>query len=255
VLFEPLHESALTLGDADDVGPTPQPPWLADAFASDPHLFDRGILKAGKEADVHIVEVRGGGPDGETLGLLAEKRYRADAGRGDRHDPYRLGRAALGRFTIAAAGGWAELEFALLSALWEAGVAVPFPVLRTGDRFLLELIGDQATGEAAPRLVSCRPERSQLPDLWAQTRCLLEGLVDAGVAHGDLSPYNLLVDKGRLVMIDLPQAVDLVAHPGGLDLLHRDCTNVAVWFRRRGMAEDQADPETLFAGLLPRVWP
>jgi RIO kinase 1 len=134
-------------------------------------------------------------------------------------------------------------------------VAVPLPIRRTGDRFLLELIGDPQTGEAAPRLVQSRPDPADLLDLWAQTRRLLEGLVDAGVAHGDFSPYNLLVHDGRVVMIDLPQAVDLLAHPGGLDLLHRDCTNVATWFRRRGLPDDVADPEALFADLLPRVWP
>jgi RIO kinase 1 len=255
LLSEPLHESALTWGDADDVGPEPHPTWLADALAADPHTVDRGLLKSGKEADVHVVELRSGSPHGPVVCLLADKRYRPGAGRGDRHDPYRAGRSALGRFTIAAAGGWAELEFALLAALWEAGVAVPLPIRRTGDSFLLELVGDQRTGEAAPRLVQSRPDRADLLDLWGQARQLFEGLVDAGVAHGDLSPYNLLLQGGRLVMIDLPQAVDLLAHPGGLDLFHRDCVNVATWFRRRGLADDVADPEALFADLLPRVWP
>jgi RIO kinase 1 len=69
----------------------------------------------------------------------------------------------------------------------------------------------------------------------------------AGFAHGDLSPYNLLVHEGRVVIIDLPQIVDTVANPQGLELLHRDCVNVCDWFARRRVI---CDPEELFAELL-----
>ncbi|GAA2771859.1 RIO1 family regulatory kinase/ATPase [Nonomuraea dietziae] len=56
-----------------------------------------------------------------------------------------------------------------------------------------------------------------------------------GLAHGDLSPYNLLVDEGRLVIIDLPQIVDVIAHPTGPDFLDRDARNVATWFAHKGL--------------------
>jgi RIO kinase 1 len=72
-------------------------------------------------------------------------------------------------------------------------------------------------------------------------------LARGGLAHGDLSPYNLLVSSGRLVMIDLPQVVDVIAHPTGRGFLERDAKNVATWFAARGLAA--ADPEKL-AGLL-----
>ena len=64
-----------------------------------------------------------------------------------------------------------------------------------------------------------------------------------GYAHGDLSPYNLLVHGGRLVMIDLPQVVDVVSHPNGRGFLDRDARNVATWFAARGLPG--ADPERL----------
>ena len=70
---------------------------------------------------------------------------------------------------------------------------------------------------------------------------LLAGL---GWAHGDLSPYNLLLHEEVVVAIDLPQVVDVVANPFGTDLLHRDCSVVARWFCSRGYA---ADGESLFA--------
>jgi RIO kinase 1 len=73
-------------------------------------------------------------------------------------------------------------------------------------------------------------------------------LARAGLAHGDLSAYNLLVHRGRLVMIDLPQVVDLVANPQGPDYLHRDCENVCKWFASRGL--DTIEFEHLFGDLM-----
>jgi RIO kinase 1 len=67
------------------------------------------------------------------------------------------------------------------------------------------------------------------------------------VAHGDLSPYNVLAAGDRLVVIDLPQAVDVVANPTGMEFLMRDCRNVCSWFASRGLDVDEHD---LFAELL-----
>ena len=57
-------------------------------------------------------------------------------------------------------------------------------------------------------------------------------LAGVGFAHGDLSPYNLLVHHGRLVMIDLPQVVDVIATPDGRGFLTATRENVATWFVR-----------------------
>ena len=73
----------------------------------------------------------------------------------------------------------------------------------------------------------------------------------AGYAHGDLSPYNLLVHEGRVVVIDLPQIVDAVANPNGIALLHRDCVNIADWFTRKRV---EVDAEQLFAELLAELF-
>jgi RIO kinase 1 len=239
----PLDETPVTWGDADQLGPEPKPPWLV---VDDATSADLGTLKSGKEADVHVVRWIANDPSAQPAEcLLAVKRYR----RGGRHQAaYREGRTALGRFTREAAGGWAALEHALLAHLWSAGVSVPYPVSRTGDELVMELVGDPETGVAAPRLAAHRPAGgTEVADLWDQARALVVGFTEAGVAHGDLSPYNVLVHQGRLVAIDMPQAVDLVANPTGLSILHRDCTNLASWFRRRGLADEVADPEALFA--------
>ena len=91
------------------------------------------------------------------------------------------------------------------------------------------------TRQAAPRLAQVRADTADLPDLWAQLVAAVGLMARAGFAHGDLSAYNILVNDGRLVLIDLPQIVDVVANPQGRDFLTRDATNVATWFRARGL--------------------
>lgn len=70
----------------------------------------------------------------------------------------------------------------------------------------------------------------------------------SGVAHGDLSAYNILAAGERLVIIDLPQVIDLIANPNGPELLLRDCRNVCSWFRARGL---DVDARVLFDEVKP----
>jgi RIO kinase 1 len=115
-----------------------------------------------------------------------------------------------------------------------------------GTELLIEFIGDERT--AAPRLAQVR---EGLPDLLEQVVEAMRLFARAGFAHGDLSPYNLLVHEGRIVVIDLPQIVDAVTNPNGLDLLHRDCTNIAEWFTRQRVP---CDAEELFAEMLAELY-
>ena len=66
-------------------------------------------------------------------------------------------------------------------------------------------------------------------------------MAQLGFTHGDLSSYNLLVHRGRLVIIDLPQIVDVVSNPQGPAFLTRDAQNVATWFASHGVAHADAD--------------
>jgi len=72
-------------------------------------------------------------------------------------------------------------------------------------------------------------------------------MAQLGIVHGDLSAYNVLAAGERVVVIDLPQAVDLVGNPQGMEFLLRDCTNLCRWFRSRGLDVDEHD---LFADVL-----
>ena len=232
-------------------GPRPHPKWLVTELAAvDTEL---GVLKTGKEADVYLI--RRGVPDTARSCLLAAKRYRdtqhrlfhRDAGylEGRRTRDSRVTRATANRTAFgreAIAGQWATAEFAALCQLYQARVPVPYPVQIVGTEVLLEFIGDP-DGTGAPRLAETRPDRNELAGLWDQLVESLRTLARHGLAHGDLSAYNLLVHRGRLVMIDLPQVVDVIAHPNGQSFLTRDARNAATWFAARGLSA--ADPDKL----------
>ncbi|WP_416343597.1 serine protein kinase RIO [Isoptericola peretonis] len=253
-------------------GPEPRPDWVVTADAAlDTEL---GVLKTGKEADVFLVE-RAVPGDPDRRSLLAAKRYRGRDHRqfhrdGEYTDGRRVRRtrdqraiedrkSSWGR--AVAATQWADAEFLALSQLWDAGAPVPYPVQIDGTELLLEFVGHEAADgavEAAPRLARTRPGPELLADWFEQLRAGMGVIARLGWAHGDLSPYNILVDSaggaddgGRLVIIDLPQVVDLVANPFGAELLHRDCRNVCTWFASRGL---DADPDELFADVFAQAW-
>jgi RIO kinase 1 len=123
-------------------------------------------------------------------------------------------------------------------------------VQQHGTELLLEFIGDE-DGTAAPRLAALRPSPAELADLFDRCVAGMRTLAGMGYAHGDLSAYNVLVQDGRVVLIDLPQVVDLVVNPQGPEYLRRDCENLCAWFRRRGLAS--AEYEHLFGDLMAQA--
>jgi RIO kinase 1 len=241
-------------------GPEPRPHWVVtSAAAVDTEL---GILKTGKEADVFLLERAV--PDEPAQGVvLAAKRYRDAEHRSfHRSSIYTEGRRtrntrdarALSKKTAhgraVAAGQWARAEWEALVRLWCAGVPVPYPVQLDGTEILMELVS--VDGSAAPRLAQLRPKGELLRSYFDQVRDAMTVLAAMGLTHGDLSPYNILAAGDRLVVIDLPQAVDIVANPTGMDLLMRDCHNVCTWFVDRGL---DVDEQELFAALLTSALP
>jgi len=247
--------STWDLSTAGEKGPRPWPDWLVTELAAiDTEL---GVLKTGKEADVYLVER--GVPDTDRVCLLAAKRYRSsehrmfhrDAGylegrrvRESRDNRAMSRRTSFGRQMIA--GQWAAAEFGALCSLWTLGMSlcgtafVPYPVQLLGTELLLEFVATP-DGAAAPRLAETRPSPAELASLWADLVDALVVLARAGLAHGDLSAYNVLVRDGRPVLIDLPQVVDVVANPRGPSFLARDVANVAKWFGARGLSGVDAD--------------
>lgn len=236
-------------------GPKPRPDWVVTALGAVD--ADLGVLKSGKEADVHIVRRWVPDQPGQDV-LMAAKRFRGAEHRMFHRDTgYLEGRRvrrsremrAMGRRTefgnALITGQWAMAEFDALGKLWEMGLPVPYPVQLGDTEMLMELIGQD--GEAAPRLVQTRPPADLLPELFEQLRETMTTLALRGWAHGDLSPYNVLLDGERLVVIDWPQIVDIIGNPHGPEFLERDAKNMADWFTRRGYPVDDGE---LFGDLM-----
>lgn len=245
-------------------GPQPWPDWVVtDAAAID---TDLGVLKSGKEADVSLLE-RAVPGDPHRSCLMAAKRYRSSDQRlFHRDNAYTEGRrsrrsrdnravdrkSAYGR--TVESGRWARAEWDALKTLYAAGVPVPYPVQIDGTEILMEFISD---GDAAARrLHQTRPSKPQLAALFEQLLAAMQTMARLGLVHGDLSPYNTLVsgpdnDDPRLVIIDVPQLVDLASNPNAFDLLHRDCVNMATWFTSAG---HDVDPDDLLGEVMAHAW-
>jgi RIO kinase 1 len=144
---------------------------------------------------------------------------------------------------------WPIQEWAMLRRASAAGVSVPHPVEQTADGMLMEFIGDEST--AAPKLAQAKLSADALNAAWAQLAENVRSLTAAGLVHADLSAYNLLWWEDRLVIIDLPQAVEFTTNADAFELLHRDIANVADWFGRRGVAIDMED---FYAELVALAW-
>ncbi|MEF9996652.1 MAG: PA4780 family RIO1-like protein kinase [Burkholderiaceae bacterium] len=124
---------------------------------------------------------------------------------------------------------WQSAEVDALYRLAAAGVRVPTPYNFYEGVLLMELVAD-ADGNAAPRLndLAFTPEEAR-----AHHRFLIQQVVlmlCAGVVHGDLSEFNILVDADGPVIIDLPQAVDAAGNNHARDMLLRDVANLAHYF-------------------------
>lgn len=240
-------------------GPSPHPSWVVTELGAIDE--DLGILKTGKEADVSILRRFVPAADGGTPAvdvLMAAKRFRdgkhrmfhRDSGylegrrvRKSREMRAMARRTDFGKQLISTQ--WAHAEFAALSELWQLGLPVPYPVQIDDTELLMEFIGTDGT--AAPRLAQTRPAVAVVAALYEQFVAAMGMLATRGWTHGDLSPYNVLLHQDRLVIIDWPQVVDVVANPRGPEFLQRDVHNMVQWFRSRGLP---VDAEELFGDLM-----
>ncbi|MFG3072851.1 serine protein kinase RIO [Streptomyces sp. NPDC048225] len=245
-------------------GPEPRPAWVVTSQgAIDTEL---GVLKTGKEADVHLVE-RADPLDAAGGVVMAAKRYRSPEHRSfHRSASYTEGRSmkrsrderAVKRKSTfgrqVAAGEWAVSEWSALVRLWNLGLPVPYPVQIDGTEILMEwitVVDEDGAVATAPRLAQTRPSPELLAAYFEQLTDALATMVQSGLVHGDLSAYNILAAGERLVIIDLPQIVDLVGNLNGMTFLQRDCANICGWFRSRGL---DVDEHALFAELMAHAF-
>ncbi|MFZ6870539.1 PA4780 family RIO1-like protein kinase [Undibacterium sp. Di27W] len=124
---------------------------------------------------------------------------------------------------------WQNAEVDALYRLAAAGVKVPRPYICHEGVLLMDLVTD-ADGNAAPRLndVELTPELAR--KYHAQLLHQVVLMLCAGVIHGDLSEFNILVDEEGPVIIDLPQAIDAASNTEAGVMLERDVNNLATYF-------------------------
>ena len=190
-----------------------------------------GPISTGKEANVYTALA----PDGE----VAVKVYRINASDFRQMRDYLDGDPrfeGIGSDKKKVVVAWTKKEFANLKRAQAAGVRVPEPLAIERNVLVMEYLGDE--GGRAKRLNEVTIENPQTA--FEVVREYMRRLYRAGLVHGDLSEYNLVVWNGELCVLDLGQAVT-VHHPNSREFLERDCHNVAAFFRQQGLEiEDES---------------
>lgn len=135
---------------------------------------------------------------------------------------------------------WQSAEVDALYRLAAAGVRVPQPHICHEGVLLMDLVTD-ADGHPAPRLNDIELSSEQALEFHAGLLRQVIRMLCAGIIHGDLSEYNILVGGDGPVIIDLPQAVDAAGNNNAGPMLERDVANLASYFSR--FAPELADSE------------
>jgi RIO kinase 1 len=124
---------------------------------------------------------------------------------------------------------WQNAEVDALYRLASAGVRVPQPYGCFEGVLLMELITDE-TGAVAPRLSEVAMSEEQALEDHAMVMLYVVRMLCAGLVHGDLSEFNVLVDEDGPVIIDLPQAVDAAGNNNARAMLDRDVGNMSAYY-------------------------
>lgn len=209
-------------------------------------------LKSGKEASVYIVDCGGE--------LRCAKVYKEAQQRGfhklAQYQEGRKTRSSRDARAMGKRGGrhgrevqeaeWKNAEVDALYRLVGVGVRVPAPYLVHEGVLLMELVRN-AEGNPAPRLNEVHISESQGRDWHSFMMRQITRMLCAGLIHGDLSEFNVLLDATGPVIIDLPQAVNASVNNNAFAMLERDVNNMRASFGR-------AAPELLETQYAREIW-
>ncbi|QYK09805.1 PA4780 family RIO1-like protein kinase [Shewanella mangrovisoli] len=141
---------------------------------------------------------------------------------------------------------WQSAEVDALFRLADAGVRVPTPFGCFDGVLLMELVTD-SEGHVAPRLNDVSFNAEQAIHDHGLVMTYVKRMLCAGLVHGDLSEFNVLVDANGPVIIDLPQAVDAAANNHAKWMLERDVNNMTQYY-------GQYAPELLKTQYAKEMW-
>jgi len=208
-------------------------------------------LKSGKEASVYIVacggEIRCAKvyKEAEQRGFHKLAQYQEGRRTRNSRDARAMGkRGRHGRRVQEAE--WKNAEVDALYRLAGVGVRVPTPYLVHEGVLLMELVRDEH-GDPAPRLNDVEITAEQAREWHAFMILQIVRMLCAGLIHGDLSEFNVLLDVNGPVIIDLPQAVDAASNNNAFAMLERDVNNMRTTFGR-------ALPELLETEYAREIW-
>ncbi|MFK7831202.1 MAG: PA4780 family RIO1-like protein kinase [Congregibacter sp.] len=141
---------------------------------------------------------------------------------------------------------WQNAEVDALYRLVRAGVRVPEPYGCFDGVLIMELVVDEE-GAVAPRLNDVTMPADQAREDHALMMHYVKLMLCAGLVHGDLSEFNVLVNEDGPVIIDLPQAVDAAANNNAKSMLQRDVSNITEYY-------GQFAPELLDTHYAEEMW-
>lgn len=184
-----------------------------------------GAISTGKEANVFK------GADEED-NFVAVKIYRVTTSDFKKMQTYIQGDP---RFNVRTTNkrqlvnAWVTKEFRNLQRAEEAGVKVPKPIIAKNNVLIMEFIGDDEGDAALPMRHSDIKDPEELLNKIIKNMKLL--YKEAGLVHGDLSSYNILIQNKEPVIIDISQGMTK-DHPISEELLNRDIENIVKDFKK-----------------------
>jgi RIO kinase 1 len=193
-----------------------------------------GVVRAGKESRVYWGKDKNGKELAIKIYLVVSSEFRKGLVKYIEGDPRFKDLKHDTRSLIFA---WAQKEFKNLELAARARVRVPRPIAVKNNVLIMEFIGEN--GEGAPSLKEKTPKDPAR--IYEQLMIYIQMLYrKAELVHGDLSEYNIMIWRGKVVIFDMSQAVPLV-HPMADFLLHRDLTILNKYFSRLGLNVPSVD--------------